>query len=661
MNIVTIGETITDCLLHKLRKIATLFLESGEATFISTNCSHYEQKLLYTDAVHNKRRAAQGLPPVTDLDDKLALWQKCAVDLILLDGFVYIRPDSNNMELALEADRFFQEEIEPKVPVELIRFKFASVREIKTALRTAGELWRIAPYPRLKEELMQEVESSRIALKGDPIYYHASGTGTRYLTCGEFAKLAFRDDDDLRRHLIEIRDYSGKFNTHKNREIDFFATDSSFSASKFKNLDLENASPSELRTIHARLTADFNAAVTPDLRRDDVNDNNWLNHMIAAFEDNKDDSKTQKVVDNLPPEFFRMVRFLPGGRFKGRELIFDPVFEQKTDAKSAKELHNLLDTRVKGFFGNYICEFPEIEYINIGRVMPAIRQEGVRPNGHRVFLAEIKQRAKSKADLRILRVLQWGMRERLDEKKDLLTAYEETLEYIEYTKQRRQGCWELGMPLPSRIQVKTIPEIYDGENKKYRDKKAQIWTFYFERDFIDGIATDKIPDANLQDPEFTRNLAQLLGGAAAPNMVVGRMDEEKKKVIFDSGDEILLLNSNQQPGRLVVADHAGTFVDYTSHLITFAKDYAKPVTDRLAKIPNPDEFTEVYLNSLRQRLLELQEECKAQEDAFKKRFLHNTQGPGKFPDRWNKALTRLQETDIEILVETIRMEIEKGR
>jgi hypothetical protein len=42
-------------------------------------------------------------------------------------------------------------------------------------------------------------------------------------------------------------------------------------------------------------------------------------------------------------------------------------------------------------------------------------------------------------------------------------------------------------------------------------------------------------------------------------------------------------------------------------------------------------------------------------------FLHNTQGPGKFPDRWNKALTRLQETDIEILVETIRLEIEKVR
>ena len=84
----------------------------------------------------------------------------------------------------------------------------------------------------------------------------------------------------------------------------------------------------ELRSLHSELLADFKSAVTVELHHDDVNDNNWRNHMIAALVDSNDNTTDNKLMEELPDEFFRMVRWLPGGRFKGRELIFDSVVIQ---------------------------------------------------------------------------------------------------------------------------------------------------------------------------------------------------------------------------------------------------------------------------------------------------------------------------------------------
>lgn len=659
MTMETIGDTVSDCLLEKQRRIATLFLDNDEITFVSADNSHYNQKEIYTETVVNKRRLEQGLPPIVDIDDKISLWSNCAVDLIIADGILYIRPETDRMDLAMEADRILQEELKEVIPKQLIRFMYANLKETKIALRSAGEYWRISPYPRMEDEIKAEIARSRIALNGDPIYYYSSPTGTRYVTCDEFSKLALKDDDYLRKHLIEIRDYSDRKNTGGHREVAFFEGGTGFTYNEFQDLKFEDASPEDLRLMHGKLLLAFQAATKSVFQNDNPENVTWRNHMIAALIDSNDDTTDYKLVEELPDEFFRMVRWLPGGRFKERELIFDSVFIQQPDKKSPEELDELLDKRVKGFIGNFICEFGEIEYVNIGRVMPSIRRHKKRPNGHRIFLAEIKLPGNNKPVLRILRVIQWGMRERLDEGKDMLTAYSETMEYIEFTKQRRQGCWELGMPLPGRIEARTIPETYDGKQKKYNGQ--QIWTFYFERNFIDGLPTDKIPVEKLKNPEFCCNLARLLGQAAAPNIVVGRMDKEEKKVIFDGGDEMVICDSNGKPQRLVVADHAGTFHDYTSPLTTFAQAYAKPVINRLDKVENPDEFRKVYLESMRQRLLDLKVECMAQENSFKVRFQRDDEiAAGSFPDRWDKALTRLHETDIDVLIETISMEIDKG-
>ena len=96
----------------------------------------------------------------------------------------------------------------------------------------------------------------------------------------------------------------------------------------------------------------------------------------------------------------------------------------------------------------------------------------------------------------------WGIREHLDDGKKLLDAIIQSEEYTEYILDRRLGCRQLGMNLPARTTAKRISERYSGPRRDVQD--ALIWSPYFERDYIRGMATDKIPPQKLADPRLRR-------------------------------------------------------------------------------------------------------------------------------------------------------------
>jgi hypothetical protein len=253
--------------------------------------------------------------------------------------------------------------------------------------------------------------------------------------------------------------------------------------------------------------------------------------------------------------------------------------------------------------------------------------------------------------LRILRIQRWGIRGHLDAGKDLLWAIMEAQDYTEYTLDRRLGCWELGMPLPGRIDTRFVYEAYNGTNRALQT--TRIWTTYYERDFINGLATDKIPDARLKDHVFALSLARLLGQAAAPNLVVGRTSQEGK-VTFDGGDEMLLMDEIGNPQRIVVADHAGTFTEYEKPLESYAAAYALPATSRLELVSQPEAFAETYVTSLAERLRDMQAEYRQKRRAFDMLFKHSKQGEKTFAYRWAKVLARLDTTDVDALAQRIR-------
>ena len=84
----------------------------------------------------------------------------------------------------------------------------------------------------------------------------------------------------------------------------------------------------------------------------------------------------------------------------------------------------------------------------------------------------------------------------------------EAMDYTDYILDRRLGCQQLGMNLPPRLAV-GYAETYNGQNAAYRG--ARFWSVYFERVYVGGCATDKIPPDHYANPEFNRRLARLLG------------------------------------------------------------------------------------------------------------------------------------------------------
>ena len=608
--------------------------------------NHALQRIHYTDHLDSLRKA-QGLPPLSDCE-KDRIWDD-GVDLIMTGRDVQIRPNPDRMPLAFEADECLQE----IVPKQRIRFLHAQYAKVQQAIRERGEYWRISTQPRNKDAIIKAIKDSKVALGGLPIYYYSPETGIRYLTLHAFNALAALDDEALRQHLTEIGDFSARYNRYHCSEVAFFAVDGTFGKQDFAGHDFAALSPDALRALYGDLAARFQRAVPPALHSDSPADPEWRKRMFDRLAEQQSDEQTDAMVSRLSPEFFRQIYWHPGGRIENGELVFDTIFSEYRTRPYDPELARLCDQRVKGFICNYVREFGDIEYVNIGGILPDMRQ---RPpvGGHRSYLAEVMYRGADRPVLRILRIQRWGIRENLDAGKDLLWAVMEAYEYTEFTLDRRLGCWELGMPLPGSIDTRTVPETYFGKQQRFHG--TRIWTTYYERDFIEGLATDKITTNLYADRAFTLRVAQLLGQAAAPNLVVGRTDG-KNNVTFDSGDEMILTDAAGTPQRIVVADHAGTFNDYTSPLSAFVSGYARPAVRHAGFVPDPDAFINTYLDALSGRLLEMQEECHLKRRVFDALFQHSKQGPETFSDRWARALERLEHTDVAALVDRIRAEI----
>jgi hypothetical protein len=645
MSLIIMGEhpLATDELGNLKCRIATIFVRTG--TLVTLPGVHATQRFAYT-ALLNEQRKAGGAPPLSP-EEECFEWEN-AVDLIMEGKFIQIRPDPENMALAFEADRLLQG-LEG-VSERHIRFLYARQEKVQQAIRERGEYWRVASVPQAPHEIAEMIAGSRIGVSGQPIYYYSMVTGTRYLTLQQFAALGTMDNQDLRRHLLEIRDYAGKCNRLGHRELDFFAVSGAFGREAFNGCDLERASSAEVRSWHREIEARFRYAVPLNLRDDTAENLHWRNLMFSCLIGQRDETTFEEVLRGINPEFFMQIRWLPGGRIEHGELMFDQVFAELEQNPLDAELRDLCDESVKRFICNYVREFGNLEYVNIGHVAPALRQHE-RAGGHRVYIAEVKHRGAAEPVVRIIRLQKWGIREHIEANKDLLRAIMEAEDYTDYILDRRLGCWQLGMPLPRQIITRRMAETYQGSAMRYHN--TRIWTTYFERDYIEGVATDKIWTSRYGDERFALAFARLLGQAAVPNLIVGRTALDGK-VIFDDGDEVLVMDSNGIPREIIVADHAGTFRDCESRLDRFAPDYARPVLSRVRWLSNPAAFADAYVSAFSERLTHLQDEYRQQRRTFDTLFKHCKQDPGAFAWRWKKVLARLDQTDVPALVEKIR-------
>lgn len=626
-------------------RIGTLF--PGTGALVTLPGIHATQRLTYI-AKLNRVRLDNGQPRLTR-QEECSVWTR-AVDLIMEDDAILIRPDPDQMHLAFLADELLQD----LIPKHKIRFLYVLNEKVRGAIKRRGECWRINPLPKSVAQMEQMIASSRIGISGREIYYYNRASGTRFLTFSGFTRLAVFTDEELRDHLLEIQEFSDRVSARGQPEVDFFMAGESFSKANFGAYDFRDLDSDALWGAYRELTQQFRRTVPAEYRWDDLRNVAWRGRMFASLVGQDGEVVAEEMLMGLSPEFFMRIQWLPGGRIEDGELIFDSAFEHS----SHPQLRRLCDENSRGFIFNLVREHGDLEYVNIGRVNESLSYR--RPgNGRRdVYIAEFKQKNADRETVVIIRMQKWGVREHLDEGKGLSDAVAASDDYTEYVLDRRLACRQLGMSLPARATARKISEKYRGAQTQLNE--TVIWSPYFERQYIPGIATDKIPVHRFEDEPFALEFARLLGEAAATNMIVGRCDRQGG-ILFDDGDEVLVEDAARRPRKIVVADQTGNFVDYLGELTRVAPDYADPINRRAEYVPDFKAFAQAYLDALVRQFTSTQDEYRRRRKAFDALFEHRPRDEnGSIAFRWEKVLERLDRSDPHRLEALIRERLNVG-
>jgi len=625
--------------------VATVFPDD-RAIVTEPPTTHGEQRERYL-AYLNEQRAARGEPRLEPRQAEELLDR--SVDLLTDERGVLIRPDPWRMDLAFAADEILQE----LAPRERIRFLDVADPRVAGALRRRGENWRMHPPPTSAPQIVQTIRDSRVALRGLPLYYYAKPTGIRYLTLDGLRSLRALDDPSLQQHLREIGQVGSRRNRRGHRELELFLGGSCIAPQEFlAAADLQGA---QLRAALEHLLSRFEQAVPPHLRQDDPDDPAWRNRMFACLMGQRDDIIVEEQA-GLDPELSMMIQWLPGARIEEGELLLDCAYDQ-TQRRSGEEPRP--SAVVRGLILNLAQEYGDLQYINIGSVLPSPDRPPTREGRREVYVAQLQHRRSPAEVILMIKFLRWGVRERLDAGEALDRAMLLTEEYTQYVQDRRLACRQLGMNLSqSNMTVRKVREVYEGRNSTYLG--CIIWSPYLQRDYISGVATNRVLSRKLADADYSVAFARLLGQAAAPNLIIGR-SELAGPAIFDAGDEILIEDADGWPAEIAVADHVGTLVDWNHPLESKARDYAAPILRRLPRVGDRQAFVEAYLSGFIVSFTHIQREYQRHRRAFDTLFKHLPRDPGgSLAYRWEQVLQRLATADPTTLAGLIRLEIARA-
>jgi hypothetical protein len=630
-------------------RIGTL-LPDHNVLYTETPAIHACQRLAFVERL-NAQRIKDGMPPLSLEEEQHVTCR--SVDLIFEEDHILIRPNAEQMDLAFAADELLQTLVSKRA----VRFLSVGDPRVREAIKRRGECWRLSTIPKSAEEKERLVFSSRVAIQGQPIYFYNRLTGTRWLTFEAFSNLERLDDATLAAHLREISEHS----IHRNRmgrpEVDFFAADlRRFGAHAFAGVNYEQLSHDELREKFGALRDHFSSAVHESFRKDECDNKAWAERILSTLFLEGNEAQTEQILSGLSPEFYLQIEWLPGGRFEEGEFIFDTIFEEAANHPQDKALQRLCDPKAKGIIFNLIRDYGDLEYINVGTVPESLSIARPEKRGRRgVFIAELQPRSESRPIKRFARLQKWSVWEHLDEGKSLLQSIEESDEYTDYWQDRRLGCRQLGMKLTRRVVMRRLSEVYQGKNERYRGQV--IRTTYFEREYLTGVATDKVPLETYSRPGYAIKLAASLGQAAATSLIVGRALEEGTRPVFDDGDEVVR-DENGLPAEILIGDHSGAFGDYQGPFEPFIEHYAKPVNTRAKYVPEPEHFAETYLAAFREQFLHVQGDYRKRRRAFDTLFKHLVYDPGgSFAYRWECVLRRLDQADADKVVAAIRQKI----
>lgn len=620
-----------------LSRIGTLFFKTPG--LVTRKGVHAMQRMMWLDEVNAGRKAA-GLAPMTEAEEEEEL--QLSVDLIFTEEAVLIRPDPDRMDLAFRAD----EELQSLVSKRKIRFLNTHSAKVRNALRARGENWRMSRAPISPDDMSRLVERSKVAITGAPIYYYNSATGTRYITVGASSVLTPLDADELKANVKEMQTMLSRRNRMGYPELDLFPVSTPIDIKQsIKALKPDEMSADELKNEIRRIDMEWRASLPAELRDESVANVEWRNAMCQVLMRGPNETivKDGDLIQGISPEFYRQIEWLPGARVEDGEIIFDPLWEE-FDRTRDPELAQICDPRARNIILNLSRVFSEIDYVNVGRIVSSLARDPIAGSrrGH-VYIMQCKEVGLPAAHIYMFRFQKWGIAEHLDEGKDLLTAMLESNDYSDYILDRRLMCRQLGMKLPTHVGFGQFTEPYNGANQ-YRG--TLVRTAYFARSYVPGTASDKIPAAKYRNPIYALKFAQLMGQAAAVDMIVGRRSTETGESLFDRNYEVIQADSSGLPARLVVTEQTGSFVDYQSAFEDSVGPYADVVSRRLPFVQDRAAFADAYVAAFEKTLASAQAKYRSRRRAFDCLFVNrpfDVAGSGAY--RWSKTLERLDRCD----------------
>ena len=511
-----------------------------------------------------------------------------------------------------------------------------------------------------REETDRLIMRGRTAVENEPIYYYNGNTGTRYLTVGTYLSVNALPDDAFRAQIEEIVRGLNTRNRLGMPAVDIFPPTLNPDIRKmFADLDVKALSDEQLRESVAKIELSWRMEMPPELRDENpVTNLVWKAEMGEVLSQKAfvTDVGDRDLIHGISPEFYRNIEWLPGCRVDNGKLIFDPIYDEYNRTQDPA-LVEICDLKVRSIIFNLLRLFGSVEYVNVGRIPRSMARTPVS-NEHRtgVYIVQYKEIGEPLSRVFIIRFQKWGIAEHLDEGKDMLTAIIEADTYSDYILDRRLACRQLGMSLPRNVGFGQFAEKYTGHNQYHG---ATIRAYYYVRQYVPGVASDKVLPEKFHNPAFAHKFAELMGEAAALDLVVGRRATETNEPIFDRNYEVLQLDSKGLPVRLIVTDHAGSFVDYMTPLEQAVAPYSNVVRRRERFVQDFADFAKSYVGAFEHRLREVQSMYRERRSAFDDLFMgrpYDRAGSGAY--RWSCILKRLDACDPHHVAESLKKAIQ---
>ncbi len=573
------------------------------------------------------------------------------VALVSRGEHVMIRSIPEDMERCFRAAELLRK----VVPSEMIRFTGRRDSKVREAFKLRGESWKMTPRYFTVEEIIEQIRLSMVRVGTANRYYYKIESGGRLITPQKFAGIrkVIGDREEFRERVCEVVDLYQRRNNNYVRELGFFAVDEDlFDFSLFEALAGylrrcrkwgERQSARAGRMFDAA-SANFHASVSPELHHDDPGNSAWRCEMYAEL---SEIPPTEESILGISEEFNMNIRWLPGCSIADGEVTKDEHIED-----SASQL-------IDDFFR---CYGP-LEYLNLGRLMRSQSNKRAAGSYREVFIAVLKQRGERDEQIRILRKVFRGVLYYLNRGHDLEQAKRLAEGYLEYTFDRREILSLLGAD---------TPEVSYLSRDEYMPGIGTVPVIYFNRPYIQGLATDKISYNYYSHEGFVAAQAALLGSEAALNIFVGRCEPDSGNVFFGDGDELLQFESGDPmvPTSIVLADFTGTFSEVVSPLDNFIPQYSDYLVNMLGRVKVPGwkkrelfDLGEVFIGALQERFNLLKEQT-ARGARLRARLdeLAGSRNPEINPVlmKWEHCRDRFQQEDIEQFTGKMRKEL-RGR